>query len=146
MIPKKEKTRKHFCRGFMVLFPVDGGLFLFFFFDFFDFFVVFVVFVFFVIHGFEALLHDLGEGFHLVLIRGEEFFIFAVDDDLHDIDFRAMLVIFFFFVFTSFVSTAAAAVAAAFGIDEYRVLLSLVIKIVYDLKFKFIALVIGENH
>ena len=54
--------------------------------------------------------------------------------------------IMFAFAFVIIALTAATAAAAALGIDEYRVLLSLVIKIVYDLKFKFIALVIGENH
>ena len=42
--------------------------------------------------------------------------------------------------------TAAATAATALGIDEYRVLLTFIIKIVYDLKFKLIALVVGKNH
>ena len=99
--------------------------------------VFFVVFVF---HCFKALFHDLGQGFHLVLVRGEKLFEFAVDDDFHDIDFRAMLVL------AGIVFTATAALTACFGIDQNRVFLAFVIKIIYDLKFKLIAVVIRKNH
>ncbi len=114
---------------------VDGGLFFFF---------LFVFFVFFVFHGFEAFFYDLGQSFHLVLVRGEKLFIFAVDDDFHDVDFGAVLMLVSALVIVTL--TAAATAATAFGIDEYRVLLTFIIKIVYDLKFKLIALVIGKNH
>jgi len=99
--------------------------------------VFFVVFVF---HCFKALFHDLGQSFHLVLVCGKKLFKLAVDNDLHDIDFRAV------FVLTGIVFTAAAALTICFGIDQYRVLLAFVIKIIYDLKFKLIAVVIRKNH